>query len=986
MKRWVILATLLCAAGRVAQAQIIPRLPATRPAAPRPGTRDTTNDSLRIKWPQPDSVAQRLLQLPGYTVTRFQGDTAFFNQERRSLDLLAGKGRRAAVTRDSQTVVSDSGIYYLQSTRDIKTGGHYILSSPGSGQADITGVGRIDYSLAARSARITNARLPVNNGEIWYIDVALARVTLDSSNSKGSPVWAKGGTITSCDDSIPDYHFAVREIKKSGNILAARPAVLYIKDVPVMWLPFFFSDQQPGRHSGILAPQFGIGDIVRNSPTYRRSIEHLGYYWALNNYMDFGTWLDWRSSAGSTQGDPGWLRLNGDWNYKWLDRFMGGRVGVAYTDERDGRTNTAISWAHQQEFSHDSRLNTNFNYVTSTDLQRQNTFNPYASLATISSQASYQTKFGPASVSVGATQKQYPGRPQLDRSFPTVTLSSTAISLGSHISWTPGLSFTRSDVLHMDQPGVGAFTYTANPTTGVIDSTINTNRNSSTASITLDTPFEIFGKTIRNSFRINQQRNNFPQQFQIFDVETGAVTDTRVFASTYRTDIDWNPDFSIPALASNKFNLTPSVSLANVDPGPFWVATDRTNGHYVSQKKRLTFGLSASPTLFGLFPGFGPFQRLRHSIQPTIGFTYAPKADVPDEYLRALNRTRVGYLGGLQQNSVTFGLNQNIEAKIKPRVNDTTGTDKGEVIRLLSISTTPLSYDFVRANQPNVHSRLSGFTTETWGYTLSSDLLPGFDFTSSYSLFQGSTLSDTAVFKPYLTNVSASLNFSRDQNPIVILSRIFGRAVPQAQTSAAANTQQVRPQPDAREQSVIAAQPVAGSARAGDRFLIPPTQGWRASFTFARSSPRPPTGNNVIDFDPRARCAQIAGNDPFLLDACLAQQRAAPTTDTPVNSTIAGGPAYKIPPTTSLNGSINFNLTPKWTAAWQTTYDFEQHEFASHIVSLQRDLHDWRAIFGFTQSPNGNFAFNFTIALKAEPDLKFDYNKATVRSGSTVPF
>ena len=54
-------------------------------------------------------------------------------------------------------------------------------------------------------------------------------------------------------------------------------------------------------------------------------------------------------------------------------------------------------------------------------------------------------------------------------------------------------------------------------------------------------------------------------------------------------------------------------------------------------------------------------------------------------------------------------------------------------------------------------------------------------------------------------------------------------------------------------------------------------------------------------------------------------------------------------------------------AKWQTTYDLERHEFASQIVSLQRDLHDWRAIFGFTQSSNGNFAFNFTIALKAEP-------------------
>ena len=65
---------------------------------------------------------------------------------------------------------------------------------------------------------------------------------------------------------------------------------------------------------------------------------------------------------------------------------------------------------------------------------------------------------------------------------------------------------------------------------------------------------------------------------------------------------------------------------------------------------------------------------------------------------------------------------------------------------------------------------------------------------------------------------------------------------------------------------------------------------------------------------------------------------------------------------------------------WQTQYDFEARNFASQIVSLSRDLHDWRAIFAFTQSPNGSFAFNFLISLKAEPELKFDYHKSTYRN------
>ena len=78
---------------------------------------------------------------------------------------------------------------------------------------------------------------------------------------------------------------------------------------------------------------------------------------------------------------------------------------------------------------------------------------------------------------------------------------------------------------------------------------------------------------------------------------------------------------------------------------------------------------------------------------------------------------------------------------------------------------------------------------------------------------------------------------------------------------------------------------------------------------------------------------------------------------------------------------FTFRLTPKCAVQWGTGYDFERSEFSDHIVTLQRELHDWRAVFGFTQAPNGNFAFNFFVSLKAEPDLKFDYNRRTYRPG-----
>src|SRR5262249_55398814 len=214
------------------------------------------------------------------------------------------------------------------------------------------------------------AHLPVNNGQMWYMDVALAEVLADTSNAKSSTILVKGGSLTSCDDSIPDFRFVYHEAKRSGNFLAARPAILYIKDVPVLWLPFIFSDTRPGRHSGILAPQFGIGDIVRNSPTYRRNVDHVGYYWAISDYMDVATWLDWRSSAGATQGDPGWLRLNGDWNYKWIDRFMAGRLGLRDTTQHCGTPTTPVTGRPGQGFSHGSRANPSAHYLPRTQLER----------------------------------------------------------------------------------------------------------------------------------------------------------------------------------------------------------------------------------------------------------------------------------------------------------------------------------------------------------------------------------------------------------------------------------------------------------------------------------------------------------------------------------------------------------------------------------------------------------------------------------------
>ena len=80
-------------------------------------------------------------------------------------------------------------------------------------------------------------------------------------------------------------------------------------------------------------------------------------------------------------------------------------------------------------------------------------------------------------------------------------------------------------------------------------------------------------------------------------------------------------------------------------------------------------------------------------------------------------------------------------------------------------------------------------------------------------------------------------------------------------------------------------------------------------------------------------------------------------------------------PQSTISGNISFSPTRHWAVSWATLYDIQKGQFGSHVLRLDRDLHDWRATFSFVQSPNGNVVFNFNIQLIAQPEIKFDYDQ-----------
>ena len=173
---------------------------------------------------------------------------------------------------------------------------------------------------------------------------------------------------------------------------------------------------------------------------------------------------------------------------------------------------------------------------------------------------------------------------------------------------------------------------------------------------------------------------------------------------------------------------------------------------------------------------------------------------------------------------------------------------------------------------------------------------------------------------------------------------------------------------------------MAGSGGYDARNAQVPQQ-FTLGITYTESRQRPDIRNGTVLANPYIQCSGFAAGQEFLQSLCIAQAQTTGVGNAPqLTSSTRGSPIYITPPQRSLNANTSFHITQKWGASWNTTYDVYRKQFAYNSVQLQRELHDWRANFNFTQSPNGNFAFSFAIALKAEPDLKFDYNRQTVRS------
>lgn len=855
-------------------------------------------------FPGADSVMQALMRREGFRITRYAADSLTLYAPEQAIDFTGS----VLVEREGSTLEADT-VRFFQAECRLTAAGEPTLFDRGT---VLRGEG-MRYNTCEHRGIVAEALTTFKqSGVDWFLRGALA---VDSASTR---IYAHGSHITSCDLAVPHYHFGAGRVKWVTNtIMVARPAVLYVRDVPVLWLPFMFQDMRRGRRSGLLVPSFGINDIVRPNRGYRRHVNNVGFYLALNDYMDFQASMDWWSGNS--------IQLNGGLRYRWLDRFTDGTLALSRIHQLGegagaGSRSMRLGWRHNQRFDLRTSFNANIDYATQASVLERNSVDPYLSTAQLGSNANFQKQFDWGTLALGGRRQQELSSGLITQTLPSLSLTPRSLNLSRNVTWSPSLSMTNTQRLH-ERAG----TIAVPPVDGLpgVDTLFATSR---TTTANVSTPLRIGSWNWQNSFSLVDLRSDRRSVARLADPDNPADTLTRFYGEDFATTVDWTTAFNLPVLFAGTWRLAPSMGIQNATSGSFLVRNRFTGGQFVSQGKRLSFSASVSPTVFGFFPGFGPLLGIRHAVSPAVTWQYAPPASVPEDYVRAIDPTGTRFTTrSPAQHRLTASLSQIFEAKLRPPPGDTMGEQAARKIKLLSVHGWGVAYDFEQAKQPG----RTGWTTAVVGSAFTSDLLPGFTLSTSHELWDGAVGTDTARFDPFLSRISMRFGVS---------GATFGRLLALVTGGPAPAPEPAEPPPGGEQpERAMGGLPESGY-RPADQLTGPAARGRGLQIS--------------VSYDDQRR-------------------RTAPGEATP------GVPGVGSNRTLGLN--VGFSPTSNWALSWDTQYNFTLNQFSQHLLRLERDLHRWRATFSFAQSPNGNFAFNFYISLLDQPDIKFQYDQRTVR-------
>jgi len=431
----------------------------------------------------------------------------------------------------------------------------------------------------------------------------------------------KNGSYTTCELDEPHYHFGSSKMKVIlRDKIIARPVVFYMKHIPVFALPFYVFPIRPGRHSGFQLPQVEFGSSTRGG----KFIRNLGYYWAVNDYLDATLWGDYYQ-------DDRWVghsQTRYQERYKWS-----GEINSSFSHELgvNGSEQWDLTGRHYQILGPNFTLTGQANLTNSSSYLRDQSIGRSVLVRVqrqLNSSLGLTKSWSGASLSMGLLRNQFldpgPGAQQLQQQLPSVIFSLSSRTLG-------------------------------HPARGKEPA---------------HWPF-LSSTTFGLQSRILSERDDFfqarPETTVVLD-SLGAPVDTTLFKS----DVSSTKTAALHQLTLA--DVRTLLGFLRVSPGMNYseVFYSRDAAGNRNQRAGVWRGsVNVNTAIYGTFrSGIGPLRSLRHVITPSVGISYQPAYPKLNFVDPATGLTFARFTGvpgialtGAESRFVTFSVSNDIHAK-----------------------------------------------------------------------------------------------------------------------------------------------------------------------------------------------------------------------------------------------------------------------------------------------------------------------------------
>ncbi|SFU65234.1 hypothetical protein SAMN05216480_111107 [Pustulibacterium marinum] len=698
-------------------------------------------------------------------------------------------------------------------------------------------------------------------------------------------IWKTKFTTSSHPDDDPEYYILTKKgVFVPNKKIIAGGSQLYFYDVPTpIYVPFAFFPMTTERTSGLIFPTFG----ENNTRGY--FIQNGGYYFAINDYLDLTVLGDYYTNGSyGLQGQSAYkkrYKYSGNFNIRYENLINGQKGFSDYS--RSSIYN--IRWSHSQDSkaSPNSRLSASVNFGSSTYYQQSvnQTTTPNFLNNTLSSSISYQKTF-----------------PE----YPSVNLSLSANATQN----------TQSESIDLSLPafqGSMERIYPFAPSNG------------SKKGIFQNINFQL---TSRGEYAIETSDSLFMQKEMFEQAELGF-------------------QHSIPVTTNFKLFKYFSASMGTSYKEVWQFQTVRYNdydeelGEAVEDTVRgfdrygtYNFSASLGTTVYGQFE-FGEdkkLQAIRHTMRPSVSYGYTPSFDqyfdyyISDEdgngeYYTRFENGMYGTPGRNYSNTLSFTLNNTLEAKVRDK--DSTATEPKK-IKLLNNFNLSTGYNIAADSLAWSPLRLTGSTqffdnklTVNFGTTLnpyaldaSNDVIDKFNINNGGSLFR-------------MTNANLTANYS-------FSSKDFNKGEEEKESD---NT--------------------ASGGRDDDLF------GKAQDFSDSREM------NNENE---EIENKNFSNTIPWDLKVAysLTYNNTARQDEISTNSLMFSG---------------NIELSPRWKVGVSSGYDIKNQGFTYTQLRFERDLESWRLNFNWVPfSSRSSWYFFIGIKSSLLSDLKWEKRRTSTTS------